>query len=47
MSLMDEEQTVFRQFAFRKFKTWSSITSKTFNNYSMLMTDNSDNLEIS
>ena len=41
---MDEEQPVFEQLT--KFKKWSSATLKAFNNYTIIMTNNSDNIII-
>ena len=35
MSRIDEERGVFEQISLSDFKTWCSITLKTFNNYSL------------
>ena len=40
---MDEKQAVFEQLALRQFKIWSSTASRTLNNYSIIMTNNSGN----
>ena len=40
---MDEKQAVFEQLALRQFKIWSSTASKTLNNYSIIMINNSGN----
>ena len=43
---MDEEQAVFEHLILSNFKKWSSTTLKTFNNYTIIMTDNSDKIRI-
>ena len=40
---MDEKQAAFEQLALRQFKIWSSTASKTLNNYSIIMINNSGN----
>ena len=44
---MDKEQAVFEQLTLSDFKNWSSSTLKTFNNYTIIMTNNSDKIRIS
>ena len=39
---MYKEQAVFEQLTLSDFKKWSSSASKTFNNYTITMTNNSD-----
>ena len=36
---MDEEQAVFEQLTLSDFNMWSSKVLKTFNDYSIIMTD--------
>ena len=43
---MDEEQVVFEQLTLSDFKKWSSTSLKTFNNYTIIMTNNSDKTRI-
>ena len=42
MGRMDKEQAVFEQLTLSDFKKWSSTALKTFNNYTKIMTNNSD-----
>ena len=44
---MDKEQAVFEQLTLSNFKKWSSTALKTFNNYTIIMTNNSDKIKIS
>ena len=44
---MDEEQAVFEQLTLSDFKKWSSTALKTFNNYTIIMTNNSYKIRIS
>ena len=46
MSRIYEEQAVFEQFTLSDFKKWSSTALKTFNNYTIIMTNNSDKIKI-
>ena len=39
---MDEKQALFEQLTLRHFKKWSSTALKTFNNDTIIMTNNSD-----
>ena len=41
MGRMDKEQALFEQLTLSDFKKWSSLASKTFNNYTIAMTNNS------
>ena len=43
---MDEEQVVFEQLTLSDVKKWSSTALKTFNNYTIIMTNNSDKIRI-
>ena len=43
---MDEEQAVFKQLTLSDFKRWSSTALRTFNNYTIIMTNNSDKIRI-
>ena len=43
---MDEAQAVFEQLTSSNFKMWKSTVLIIFNNYSIIMTNNSDNLAI-
>ena len=43
---MDEEQAVFEQLTLSDVKKWSSTALKTFNNYTIIMTNNSDKIRI-
>ena len=47
MGRMDKEQAVFEQLTLSDFKKWSSLASKTFNNYTIAMTNNSVKIRIS
>ena len=47
MSFMDKEQTVFEQLILSDFKKWSSTALETFNNYTIIMTNNSNKIRIS
>ena len=47
MGCMDKEQAVFEQLTLSNFKKWSSTALKTFNNYTIIMTNNSDKIKIS
>ena len=44
---MDEEQAVFELLTLSDFKKWSSTALKTFDNYTIIMTNNSDKIRIS
>ena len=44
MGRMDEEQAVFEHLTSSDFKMWSSTALKTFNNYSIIMKNSSDNV---
>ena len=44
---MDEEQAVFEQLTLSDFKKWSSTALRTFNNFTIIMTNNSGKLRIS
>ena len=46
MGRIDKEQAVFEQLTLRDFKKWSSSV-KTFNNYTITMTNNNDKIKIS
>ena len=39
---MDEEQAVFEQLTRSDFKKWSCTALKTFNNYTIIINNNSD-----
>ena len=39
---MNEKQALFEQLTLRHFKKWSSTALKTFNNDTIIMTNNSD-----
>ena len=39
---MDKDQAVFEQLTLSDFKKWNSTVLKTFNNYTITMTDNSE-----
>ena len=41
---MDEEQAFFEQLTLSNFKMWSFTTLKDFNNYSVITTNISDNI---
>ena len=41
---MDDEQAVFEQITLSDFKMRGSTVLKTFNNYSIIMTNNNDNM---
>ena len=43
---MDKEQTVFQQLTLSDFKKWSSTAFKTFNNSTIIMTNNSEEIRI-
>ena len=47
MGHMDKEQAVFEQLSLSDFKMWSSIALKAFNNYTIIMTNKSNNIRIS
>ena len=47
MNSMGEEQALFEQLTLSDFKVCSSTTLKTFNNYSIIMTNISSNIRIS
>ena len=47
MGHMDKERAVFKQSTLSDFKKGSSTALKTFNNYTTLMTNNSDKIRIS
>ena len=47
MGCVDKGQTVFEQLSLSDFKKWSSIVLKSFNNYAVIMTNNSDKIRIS
>ena len=44
---MDQEQALFQQLTLSTFQKWSSTALKTFNNYPIIMNNNSDNISIS
>ena len=44
---MDKKQAVFEQLTLSDFKMWSSTALKTFNNYTIIVTNNSDKIRIS
>ena len=44
MGGMDKEQAVLEQLTSSDFKKWSSTTLKTFNYYTIIMTNNSDKI---
>ena len=46
MGRMDKEQAVFEELTLSDFKKWSFTALKTFNNYTIIMT-NSDKIRIS
>ena len=46
MGRIDKEQAIFEQLTLSDFKEWSSIELKTFNNYTIIMTNNSDKIRI-
>ena len=46
MGRMNKEQAVFEQITLSDFKKWSSSALKTFNNYTITMTNNSDKIGI-
>ena len=43
---MDKEQAVFEQLTLSDFKKWSFTALKNFNNYNIIMTNNSDKIRI-
>ena len=43
---MDEEYAVFEQLTLSDFKKWISTALNTFNNYTIIMTNNSDKIRI-
>ena len=43
---MNKEQAVFEQITLIDFKKWSSSALKSFNNYTITMTNNSDKIGI-
>ena len=43
---MDREQAVFEQLTLTDFNKWSSIILKTFNNYTIAVTNNNDKISI-
>ena len=47
MSLMDKEQAVFEELTLSDFKKWSSTALEAFNNYTIIMTNNSNKITIS
>ena len=47
MGQMDKEKAVFEQLTLSNFKQWSSTALKTFNNYTLIMSNNSGNIRIS
>ena len=47
MSSMDEEPAVFEQLILYEIKLWSSISLKTFNNYSIIKTNINNNIRTS
>ena len=44
---MDKEQAVFEQLILSDYQKWNCTTLKTFNNYTIIMTNNSDKIIIS
>ena len=44
---MDKEQAVFKQLTSSDFKKWRSIVLKTSNNYTIIMTNNSNKIRMS
>ena len=47
MGRMVKEQAAFEQLTLSDFKKWSSFTLKTFNNYTIIMTNSSDKIRLS
>ena len=47
MDRIDKQQAVFEQLTLSDFKKWSSTALKTFNNYTIKMTNNSYKITIS
>ena len=47
MGRMDEEQAIFEQLTLSNFKRWSSTALKTFNNSTIIMTNDSGKVRIS
>ena len=47
MGRIDKEQAVFEQLTLSDFKKWSSTALKTFNNYTIIMTNSSDKIRMS
>ena len=47
MGRMDKEQAVFEQLTLSNLNKWSSTALKTFNNYIIIMTNDSDKIRIS
>ena len=47
MDRIDKQQSVFEQLTLSDFKKWSSTALKTFNNYTIKMTNNSYKITIS
>ena len=43
---MDEERAAFEQLTLANFKMWNPTTLKTFNNFSLIMTNISDSILI-
>ena len=43
---MDKEKAVFEQLTLSNFKQWSSTALKAFNNYTVIMSNNSGNIRI-
>ena len=43
---MDEERAAFEQLTLTNFKMWNPTTLKTFNNFSLIMTNISDSILI-
>ena len=47
MGRMDKEQAVFEQLTLSNLNKWSSTALKTFSNYIIIMTNDSDKIRIS
>ena len=47
MSRVNKMQVILEQITINDVKVWSSKALKTFNNYSVTMTDTNDNIRIS
>ena len=45
MSCVDEQKAVFEQLTLSDFKMWSSTAFKTFDSYTIIMNNNTDNVK--